>query len=53
MHFSAEDRETLHNIIRSRRDVRREFSPTPIPQDVIERILLAAHHAPSVGFMQP
>ncbi|MBM6549618.1 5,6-dimethylbenzimidazole synthase [Marinomonas ostreistagni] len=53
MHFSPEERATLHNIIFSRRDVRREFLPTPIPDDVIQRILSAAHHAPSVGFMQP
>lgn len=53
MHFSADDRETLHNIIFSRRDVRREFLPTDIPDDAVQRILTAAHHAPSVGFMQP
>lgn len=53
MHFSPDDRETLHRIIRGRRDVRREFLPTAIPQEVIERLLSAAHHAPSVGFMQP
>lgn len=34
-------------------DVRKEFLPTPIPNDVLERILNAGHHAPSVGFMQP
>lgn len=53
MQFSTEDRESLYNIIFSRRDVRREFLPTPVPEAVIERILTAAHHAPSVGFMQP
>ncbi len=39
-------------MIFSRRDVRR-FLTTPIPEKVLKRILLAAHHAPSVGFMQP
>lgn len=36
-----------------RRDVRAQFLPTPVPADVLGRILDAAHHAPSVGFMQP
>jgi 5,6-dimethylbenzimidazole synthase len=27
--------------------------PTPVPDEVLSRILTAAHHAPSVGFMQP
>lgn len=50
--FSPEERETFYRAIFARRDVRR-FLSTPIPADVIEKILLAAHHAPSVGFMQP
>ena len=35
------------------RDVRSEFLPDPVADDVLERILRAAHHAPSVGFSQP
>lgn len=35
------------------RDVRSEFLPDPVADDVLERILGAAHHAPSVGFSQP
>ena len=31
----------------------RQFLPNPIPAEVLGRILNAAHHAPSVGFMQP
>ncbi len=42
----------IYQVIFSRRDVRR-FLPDPIPEKVLQRILLAAHHAPSVGFMQP
>ncbi len=42
----------LYQLIYSRRDVRR-FLPRPIPEKVLQRILKAAHHAPSVGFMQP
>jgi 5,6-dimethylbenzimidazole synthase len=50
--FSAADREVIYRLIRSRRDVRR-FAPDPIPPETLRRILGAAHHAPSVGFMQP
>jgi 5,6-dimethylbenzimidazole synthase len=50
--FTTPEREAVYKAIFSRRDVRR-FVSTPIAEKVIERILLAAHHAPSVGFMQP
>jgi 5,6-dimethylbenzimidazole synthase len=50
--FSPSEREAVYKAIQSRRDVRR-FVSTPIPEEVIGRILLAAHHAPSVGYMQP
>jgi 5,6-dimethylbenzimidazole synthase len=50
--FSPQDRETLHQIIAARRDVR-HFRPDPVPPDVLRRMLEAAHLAPSVGFMQP
>lgn len=36
-----------------RRDVRSEFIDTPIPPDLLARLLIAAHHAPSVGLSQP
>ena len=42
----------IYRLIASRRDVRR-FLPQPIPDDILKRLLTAAHHAPSVGFMQP
>jgi 5,6-dimethylbenzimidazole synthase len=42
----------VYEAIHSRRDVRR-FRPDPVPGDVLVRILEAAHHAGSVGFMQP
>lgn len=51
--FSLADREAVYKEIFTRRDVRGQFSPDPIPDDAILRILTAAHHAPSVGFMQP
>jgi 5,6-dimethylbenzimidazole synthase len=51
--FSAEERHGVYRAIAERRDVRGQFSPEPIPEDVLVRLLQAAHHAPSVGFMQP
>jgi 5,6-dimethylbenzimidazole synthase len=42
----------LYRLIDSRRDVR-AFRGDAIPDDTLLRILRAAHHAPSVGFMQP
>jgi len=51
--FSQAEREAVYRAIYTRRDVRSQFSPEPVPDDVLARILLAGHHAPSVGFMQP
>lgn len=45
--------EALYDVINRRRDTRREFSGEPIGSDVLERILSAAHCAPSVGMSQP
>ncbi|WP_295895453.1 5,6-dimethylbenzimidazole synthase [uncultured Bartonella sp.] len=45
--------EDIYKIIHERRDVRDEFLPTPLEEDVIMRLLDAAHNAPSVGFQQP
>jgi 5,6-dimethylbenzimidazole synthase len=50
--FTPVEKEAVYKAIFARRDVRR-FLSSPLPCEVIERILLAAHHAPSVGFMQP
>ena len=44
--------DTVHRVIAERRDIRR-FRPDPVPDDVLERVLAAAHRAPSVGLMQP
>jgi 5,6-dimethylbenzimidazole synthase len=52
-HFSDEERRGVYRAIYERRDVRSQFLPDPVPDDVLCRILDAAHHAPSVGFMQP
>jgi len=50
--FSREEKEAIYKVIYTRRDVR-SFLPQPIPEETIRKILHAAHHAPSVGFMQP
>ncbi len=42
----------LYEAIYKRRDIRK-FRPDPVPEDALGRILEAAHHAGSVGFMQP
>jgi len=51
--FEENAREGLYRAIYSRRDIRSQFCDEPIPEEVLSRILHAAHHAPSVGFMQP
>lgn len=51
--FSDAERRGLYRAIHERRDVRSQFLPDRIPPDVLTRLLEAAHHAPSVGFMQP
>lgn len=51
--FSDAARAAVYQAIFSRRDVRGQFLPDPVPAEVLSRIMMAAHHAPSVGFMQP
>jgi 5,6-dimethylbenzimidazole synthase len=43
----------LYDAINRRRDTRAEFTGAPIPDDVLTRVLSAAHAAPSVGMSQP
>jgi len=51
--FEALERDAVYRAIATRRDVRRGFIDEPLPQDLIHRLLSAAHCAPSVGLMQP
>jgi 5,6-dimethylbenzimidazole synthase len=46
-------RAGVYEAILSRRDVRGQFLPDPISHEQLSRLLIAAHHAPSVGYMQP
>ncbi|MVO99065.1 5,6-dimethylbenzimidazole synthase [Paenibacillus lutrae] len=50
--FTPEEKEAVYKVIYTRRDVR-TFRSDPIPDDTVMNLLSAAHHAPSVGFMQP
>ncbi|WJK37768.1 5,6-dimethylbenzimidazole synthase [Solwaraspora sp. WMMA2065] len=43
----------LYDVIHRRRDVRAEFTGAPVPDEVLHRVLTAAHAAPSVGLTQP
>ncbi|MCW1920374.1 5,6-dimethylbenzimidazole synthase [Rhodobacter sp. KR11] len=51
--FSQAERDALYRAIETRRDVRSQFLPDPLDPALLRRLLDAAHHAPSVGFMQP
>ena len=43
----------LYDAINRRRDTRREFTGQPLDAEVLDRLLSAAHCAPSVGMSQP
>jgi 5,6-dimethylbenzimidazole synthase len=51
--FDEGERRAVYRAIRERRDVRRGFLPEPMPDELLTRLLEAAHDAPSVGLMQP
>ena len=51
--FSPEEKSGFYKAVFSRRDVRSHFTPEPIDEQILSKILNAAHHAPSVGFSQP
>ncbi len=50
--FSREDIDALYRVMAARRDMR-HFSSEPIDPVLLDRLLAAAHLAPSVGLMQP
>lgn len=50
--FTEAEREAVYRAIAERRDMR-HFLPDPVAPEVLQRLLWAAHHAPSVGYMQP
>lgn len=50
--YSTEEIAAVDRAIRERRDMR-HFLPDPLPDGLVERLVEAAHLAPSVGYMQP
>jgi 5,6-dimethylbenzimidazole synthase len=50
--FNDADRAAVYRAIYERRDMR-HFVRGPIDPAVLQRLIDAAHHAPSVGYMQP
>ena len=50
--FSEAEQAAVYRAIFERRDMR-HFSGGSVPDDQLQRLLRAAHHAPSVGLMQP
>jgi 5,6-dimethylbenzimidazole synthase len=51
--FSPSERTAIYRVIAERRDVRRFVPDAAVDDDVLARLLQAAHAAPSVGLMQP
>jgi nicotinate-nucleotide--dimethylbenzimidazole phosphoribosyltransferase len=50
--FPEADRKAFYDVLAARRDIRR-YRPDPVREEVLERVLAAAHVAPSVGHSQP
>ncbi len=50
--YSPPEQAAIYKVIAERRDMR-HFLPTAVAPKVLQKILQAAHHAPSVGLMQP
>ena len=50
--YTAEEQAAIYKVIAERRDMR-HFLSTPIAPELLTKLLQAAHHAPSVGLMQP
>ena len=50
--YSQNEQAAIYKVIAERRDMR-HFLTTPVDSEILTKILQAAHHAPSVGLMQP
>jgi 5,6-dimethylbenzimidazole synthase len=50
--FTPQEIAAIYRVMSMRRDMR-HFLPDPLDDALLERLLSAAHMAPSVGFMQP
>lgn len=52
IHLTDAEKEGVYKAIFNRRDIR-TFNSTPVSDQILMKLLEAAHHGPSVGFMQP
>ncbi|MGJ9422655.1 5,6-dimethylbenzimidazole synthase [Aeromicrobium sp. CF3.5] len=50
--YTDPERDAVYRAIGERRDMR-HFTSDPVAPEVLQRLLIAAHQAPSVGYMQP
>jgi 5,6-dimethylbenzimidazole synthase len=50
--YTEQEQAAIYKVIAERRDMR-HFLPAPVDTEILTKILQAAHHAPSVGLMQP
>jgi len=50
--YPEDEKQAIYKVIAERRDMR-HFLPMPIAPELLTKLLQAAHHAPSVGLMQP
>ncbi len=50
--FNGDEAQSFYDVLYSRRDVRR-FRPDAVDEEILGKILAAAHAAPSVGHSQP
>lgn len=53
LEFGPSEKQGVYDAIYKRRDVRGQFLSDPIPDVLLLKLLDAAHHTGSVGFMQP
>jgi 5,6-dimethylbenzimidazole synthase len=51
--YTAAERRAVYRVISERRDMRRFVRGAQVSEEVLARLLQAAHAAPSVGLMQP
>ena len=51
--YSEPEIDALWRVLRERRDMRHFVTGQPLPDGCLERLIDAAHLAPSVGYMQP
>jgi len=51
--FTDAERESFQRLVEARRDMRHFTPGARVEEAVLQRLLSAAHHAPSVGLMQP